>query len=479
MTRPPFAALALLAGLLTCVTAFPPVAAGTNMIAAVSAAGLEAPDGHLDASLLALEQLSQGVEFHFLLSGLSAEAVLEQESGPIIANQTPYDTAALPGMRSYRNLTDGAGLLRFGHQAYVLALPGEVPPRIVSSGPCAAVVPTHRNEVEIPVYVETAQSRHRETVPVGHTLAWNSAECSSPAFSVEGGFLLSLWEADLSFRHADGNASYSTGQVSSTGAFDLAGNHTDRQLFLTVRSGRLDLMGANPSIYFPTADLDASHLRINGATGTVPAIPGTGRSEGQNLDLKGKLSARLVREASGVGVTVTGDLDSASVDGQSVVVAAPNRTASTAWIALLFLAPVAVGGGTVALRRRPATVLAHLEGLAMAGQHDAVAKQTRRLQRAKGLELEATALRVQALANLGRFDEALAQALLLPPMESAMAVAFTHAIAGDAPACAAALQSCATLDADWVRVALLNPIFAEAGRHDSLAWLEKARGGKP
>lgn len=456
------------------LAAFPMVSAG-GMVADVVALGFEADGAQAEGVLAALRHAESAGSGR--LEATALEALLEEESAPTILNQTGgqvnYQGAA-PVRTTYANVTAGRLELSPGSELYVLPLPGSAPPRLSSGPECVALGPSSERTVEPLTNVHTARRRHNESADVQRSLAWPVETCADAHWAVEGTFLLTLWEGNLTFSSTDGQADYRTG-AHYPETTEVFGERANRQLFLSVLDGRLEL-DALGTAFLGEAVVVGQRFVVQGSQGQVDALEGPDL-DGTSLDLRGDLTARLQGASQGrIQVQVTGTLDSGTLDGQAFALAQPGSS-PRGWIAALALVPLVTGGGIAAWRRHPRVALARLERLSGSGTRLAVvASESRRLQRLADLGTEATALRVDALARTGRLGEALLEARRLPPMEAALALAYAFALAGDRPACRDALKACAAMDARWTRIAMRDPVLAAATADVDLGKGDRRRG---
>lgn len=466
-----------------------PPAMAAPPVATLESTRVEASGAATIGSLAGLEML--GGPGHLGLSAASVEAVLEQESAHTYLNETPqgggYQDQG-PQNASYADVRDGRGTLRPRHEVYALPLPGSPAPQVRPGATCVGLEESQRAEVRPTrdkMHAQGPIGRHAERAVTRDALAWDASSCRVTAWVVEGSFLLTLWEGDLSFDHAGGSAAYTTGAEYPPNVtppevnpgVSVEGNRTNRLLYLAVHEGRLEVGGA-ATVFLGNADVQADTLVLRGATGSVSALDGAPLVD-DDVELRGRLDARVTRSGQVLAVEVTGTLEGGTVGGYSLVVASGGGSNPKTWMAALMLLPLVAGGGAAAWRRRPARALARLGALALAGRHEAVAKGTRRLRRTADLSGEATALGMEALARSGRPGAALDLARRLPPMEAALAKAYIHAVSGDVPSCVRALRACATLDPGWLRAALRDPVFAAAARDPALSRWTGPQGADP
>jgi hypothetical protein len=479
--------LALLAA--AAVLLGPAAAAADGAVAQVAGSRLASPQASVSAVLAALADVN-GTGSLFLDAD-RVEVTVEEETSPTYLDQVPPGgyQASPPRRERHADVQDAHAVLREGHSAYVLPLAGEPAPLVQRDAGCAALVPSTRQSIDFfpPMHTGAARSRHPTAVETGPTLQWDGAACPEPTWTLAGSFQVELFEADLALGdtvytsglHEQGSG---PGPVGPAPSVNATGERTYRFLFLTVHGGRLVMHGA-PSLFLAAADLRASHLAVDDATGSAPTLA-DGPLTGDRVELAGDLGAHATR-ASGAGagpgldVRVTGHLDSGSVGGRAFAVASGGGPDPGLWLAALIAVPVvASGGAAAAWRADPARRLARLElGLAGtdAGAPATVAARSRRLQRHADLHSEATALRVEALAAAGRTAEALAEAGHLPGWEGALATAYVHARAGQADAAVEALRPWQAAEPLQLRFALRQPAFAALLAHPEAAlWARPA-----
>jgi hypothetical protein len=196
-----------------------------------------------------------------------------------------------------------------------------------------------------------------------------------------------------------------------------ASDRTDRQLYLYVEHGTLDLLALNPAalrlfLSKPTADIQGV-ATFEGEAAKVADGSQMRDVDGGTLRLEGHIVATMNGPTHGrIPITATGSVR-AAMDGRALTWAAPVAGSSGAfswWPILLvgFVAtPTLAAGGFYGTRWRETSRMDRLEDLMVVGDWEAVAARAPRLARSRHFGLDASVMHVDALVRLGRLDEAL------------------------------------------------------------------------
>jgi hypothetical protein len=272
--------------------------------------------------------------------------------------------------------------------------------------------------------------------------------------TVTGSFLLMLWELDLA---KDGSETrFETGSQDAPAHGSLpaessraAGERTDRQLYLYVTDGSLQLWSLDPDAFkvhigapaietAGTATFTGASAKVADGSNMRSVEPGTMTFDGQlRIESTGPTTHRMPMRVSGTSRSVV-------VNGEALSWAAPievvGPSGNSLWPLLIFgfvATPGLVAGGVYGHRWTQTARMNRLEDLMEWGEWDAVARKAPRLSRSRHFGLDAMLMRVDALVRLGRLDEALQAAKTLrAPTETGQALveftlAYLHAARGD------------------------------------------------
>jgi len=353
----------------------------------------------------------------------------------------------------------GAFDFSLDHALAVAPLPGQSAPRLEVAAHCIRLAPEAKASANAPDFIGIGPSE--ETVSLANAV--QLTVCSAATATLRGDFRLTLWSTNATLLGSGNPGTYPSGRAVtySTPAHVCPGPCTvsKRQAVLDVHDGNLTLAGFS----FATAQVDAQAVTVTAS----------------NLDLHvdGMVaSGAVTAKAASDGKTLTVHVAADQVRGGSVspANAATVASAGGAWPWMAGLAAlVLIHGFAAAGRWRPISV-PDLELLLRHGQYGLVARHARPAWRGSATRRDARVLLVQALAHLGRADDARRQLpRIAPPTSptSSFLRAYLHAVAGDAKSSASELLRCLPASPELRAEVAGNPVFRRAVRDGRVAEL--------
>lgn len=383
------------------------------------------------------------------------------------------------------SLTGGAA--REGAKVYILPVDERPAPTVTYQGPGGAFSASDRETLVakiMPPYggLPGQAPEEDETASVAGTHRWQ-AKATGGVVTVHGDLLLSLFEVDVVVATDDGEATYTSGETQEPHPSDPSGAveaRTLSQVYLFLTNATLTLpwySATEADLYVgqPSAHV-VGGLILHDVFGEIVDSQTRHVAIADKLLLEGDMLVRLDSPApsdASYAVFVSGDISKAELDGQPLALTGggPKVQGTNGglpwflWAAAALTLPLA-GTGVEAIRRHRLTIRFHeLERRLDAGDFEAVADGAAMLVRSRSHRVDASVMKVLALIQLGRYDDALsfldgAGAWKGPAGATLQYLyGYVYAAKGQAKEAVARLSTCLEISPDFKAEIVANPVF--------------------